>query len=324
MSTTVCLSVRSPPGSRSRGLPSSGGPSATGPAGQSMQDRSSRPHRSPTRTPQRVVRRCVSLRLRLREGPVQLAARLGIAPSTVTRILTSCGLNRLAHVDNRLSACERATGQPVRRYEHDHRLTDPRRRQEDRQHPRRRRLALRRAPTGHTQPRRHHQQPQRQTPRDRPGLRVRAPAHRRPLTRGLQRGPRRRDGSHRHSRAGAGRGMPRRPGRAHRAGPVRQRAGLQVTPVARAVPPAPHHGEQDTALPATQGGKIERFHRTLADGWAYARCHTSEQERRDALPGRIHHYNHHRPHQACNGKPPITRLTNLPDQYGLEKSVCSM
>ncbi len=88
--------------------------------------------------------------------------------------------------------------------------------------------------------------------------------------------------------------------------------------------PALHHGEQDTALPATQGGKIERFHRTLADGWAYARCHTSEQERRDALPGRIHYYNHHRPHQACNGKPPITRLTNLPDQYGLGKSVCSM
>ena len=27
-------------------------------------------------------------------------------------------------------------------------------------------------------------------------------------------------------------------------------------------------------------GKIERFHRTLADGWAYARCYTSETERR--------------------------------------------
>ena len=30
-------------------------------------------------------------------------------------------------------------------------------------------------------------------------------------------------------------------------------------------------------------GKVERFHRTMADGWAYARCYTSEQERRDAL-----------------------------------------
>ena len=29
----------------------------------------------------------------------------------------------------------------------------------------------------------------------------------------------------------------------------------------------------------------------------------------------IHHYNHHRPHTATQGHPPITRLTNLPDQY---------
>lgn len=82
-------------------------------AGESMQDRSSRPHHSPRATAPSVVRRCVSLRLRLREGPIQLAARLGIAPSTVGRILTACRLNRL-------SACDRATGEPIRRYEHDH------------------------------------------------------------------------------------------------------------------------------------------------------------------------------------------------------------
>lgn len=28
---------------------------------------------------------------------------------------------------------------------------------------------------------------------------------------------------------------------------------------------------------------IERFHRTLADGWAYARCYASEAERRSEL-----------------------------------------
>ena len=50
--------------------------------------------------------------MRLREGPVQLAARLDIAPSTVHRI-TSARLSRLSHVD-------RATGEPVRRYEHPH------------------------------------------------------------------------------------------------------------------------------------------------------------------------------------------------------------
>lgn len=39
-------------------------------AGESMQDQSSRPHHSPNKTPLRVVKRCVSLRLRLREGPI--------------------------------------------------------------------------------------------------------------------------------------------------------------------------------------------------------------------------------------------------------------
>lgn len=81
--------------------------------GESMSDRSSRPRHCPHKTPDRVAARVVSLRLRLREGPVQLAARTGIAPSTVHRIWTSARLNRLSHVD-------RATGEPVRRYEHDH------------------------------------------------------------------------------------------------------------------------------------------------------------------------------------------------------------
>ena len=62
-------------------------------------------------------------------------------------------------------------------------------------------------------------------------------------------------------------------------------------------------------------GKIERFHRTMADGWAYARHYLSETERRAALAGWLHEYNHHRPHSAIGGKPPITRLTNVPDQY---------
>lgn len=82
-------------------------------AGESMQDRSSRPHHSPNKANQTTAKRCIQLRLRLREGPVQLACRLGIAPSTVHRILTAAHLNRPSHVD-------RATGETVRRYEHDH------------------------------------------------------------------------------------------------------------------------------------------------------------------------------------------------------------
>ncbi len=62
-------------------------------------------------------------------------------------------------------------------------------------------------------------------------------------------------------------------------------------------------------------GKIERFHRTLADGWAFSRHYNSESARRAALPGWLHEYNHHRPHTAIGAKPPISRLTNLPGQY---------
>ena len=35
----------------------------------------------------------------------------------------------------------------------------------------------------------------------------------------------------------------------------------------------------------------------------------------DALSSWIHFDNHHTPHSACENKPPITQLTNRPDQY---------
>ena len=81
-------------------------------AQQPMTDRSSRPHQMHAITPPVITKRIVSLRLRHRLGPVQLAPLVGVAPSTVHRVLVRCRLNRLAHVD-------RATGEPVRRYEHD-------------------------------------------------------------------------------------------------------------------------------------------------------------------------------------------------------------
>ena len=62
-------------------------------------------------------------------------------------------------------------------------------------------------------------------------------------------------------------------------------------------------------------GKLERFHRTLGDGWAYARFYNSEAERRAALPGWLHFYNHHRAHSAIGGKPPVSRLTNVPEHH---------
>ena len=84
---------------------------AEGPAG--MQDRSSRPHTCPTRTSQPVVRQIVGLRWRHRLGPVQIGGRLGLPASTVHAVLVRCRLNRLSRID-------RVTGEPIRRYEHDH------------------------------------------------------------------------------------------------------------------------------------------------------------------------------------------------------------
>jgi transposase InsO family protein len=62
-------------------------------------------------------------------------------------------------------------------------------------------------------------------------------------------------------------------------------------------------------------GKIERFHRTMTAGWAFRRLYLSESQRRKALPGWLHEYNHHRPHSAIGRRPPITRLTNLSGHY---------
>ncbi len=78
---------------------------------QPMTDRSSRPRHQPGRTPAPVVRRVLDLRWRKRLGPLQLAAWTGVAASTVHKILVRNRLNRLNYVD-------RATGEPVRRYEH--------------------------------------------------------------------------------------------------------------------------------------------------------------------------------------------------------------
>jgi transposase InsO family protein len=69
-------------------------------------------------------------------------------------------------------------------------------------------------------------------------------------------------------------------------------------------------------------GKIERFHRTLADGWAYARRYDSETARRNALQPWLHFYNHHRAHSAIGGLPPDSRLNNLPGHHSSSAVLC--
>ncbi|WP_156763446.1 integrase core domain-containing protein, partial [Mycobacterium scrofulaceum] len=61
-------------------------------------------------------------------------------------------------------------------------------------------------------------------------------------------------------------------------------------------------------------GKVERFHRTLADEWAYARLYTNDTQRCDEFPTWLHTYNHHRGHTALGGQPPATRVPNLSGQ----------
>jgi transposase InsO family protein len=62
-------------------------------------------------------------------------------------------------------------------------------------------------------------------------------------------------------------------------------------------------------------GKVERFHRTLADEWAYAQLYRSDTERCEQFPVWLHTYNHHRGHTALGGQPPATRAPNLSGQY---------
>jgi transposase InsO family protein len=274
-----------------------------------MADRSSRPHRSPRRTPAPVVRKIVHLRWKKRLGPVAIADRLGLAPSTVHAVLARCRLNRLSHIDRR-------TGEPIRRYEHDHpgsllhvdvkklgNIPDGGgwryvgRAQGDKN----------RAATP-DKPRNRHHNPKIGTA----FVHTVLDDHSRVAYAEI----------HDDETAATAIGVLRRAtvwfaargvtvervlsdnGSAYRSHAWRDVcAELGITPK-RTRPYRPQ-----------TNGKIERFHRTMADGWAFARMFLSESARRKALPTWLHEYNHHRPHTAIGRRPPITRLTNLSGQY---------
>jgi transposase InsO family protein len=61
--------------------------------------------------------------------------------------------------------------------------------------------------------------------------------------------------------------------------------------------------------PATNG-KVERYNRTLLTEWAYARPWSSDGQRTRALTPWLHLYNHHRHHTAIGGTP-AGRVSNL-------------
>jgi transposase InsO family protein len=58
-----------------------------------------------------------------------------------------------------------------------------------------------------------------------------------------------------------------------------------------------------------QNGKVERFNRTLQTEWAYRQIFTSNDDRTAALAPWLEHYNTRRRHSALGGLPPISRLS---------------
>lgn len=279
------------------------------PTAADMADLSSRPHRSPARTRRRMERKVAHLRTRRRLGPAQIAGRTGIPASTVHRILVRAGLNRLDHMD-------RATGEVVRRYE--------RERPGDLVHVDVKKLGL--IPPGGGW--RAHGR----------GFTGSDRAARANAADQARRGTGKRGYAYVHSALDdhtrltysevhddetsattvgfwlravawfAGHGITVHEvisdnGSAYRSRDwARANAALGITTL-RTRPYRPQ-----------TNGKIERFHRTLRDEWAYAKAYRSESARRAALTSWLHIYNHHRPHTALGGKPPVTRVTNLPGQ----------
>lgn len=274
-----------------------------------MGDRSSRPHHSPNRTSQKVMRRIVNLRWRHRLSPLAIGSRLSMPASTVHAVLVRCRLNRLSHIDIR-------TGEPIRRYEHD--------RPGSLIHVDVKKLGN--IPTGG-------------------GWRFVGRSQgkkNRTATPGAGRSPRRDvllghafvhtvidDHSrvayaeiHDDETAATAIGVLRRAvswfairgvtvdhvlsdnGSCYKSHAWRDAcAELQL-----------RHKRTRPYRPQTNG-KIERFHRTMAQEWAFARHYPNELTRRSALPAWLHTYNHHRQHSAIGKVSPITRLTNLPGQY---------
>jgi len=58
-------------------------------------------------------------------------------------------------------------------------------------------------------------------------------------------------------------------------------------------------------------GKAERLIQTALRECVYGPEWQSSEQRNQALTAWLHHYNHHRPHSALGGQPPVTRLNNL-------------
>ena len=272
-----------------------------------MVDRSSAPHHQAHRTGPRMVRRIVSLRRRHRLGPVAIGDLLGMPASTVHAVLVRCRLNRLTHLD-------RATGEPIRRYEHecpgDLLHVDVKKlgkvpdgggwRYVGREQGLRNRSATT-ARTGAPKSKYHHPligTCYLHTVIDDHSRVAYVEAH---------------DDETKETATAvlrnavawfAARGVTVRRVLSDNGGAYRSHLWRDTCTELGIAPKRTRPYRPQT------NGKIERFHRTLVDGWAFKTFYPSEADRLAALPPWVHQYNHHRPHSAIGKVAPITRLNN--------------
>jgi transposase InsO family protein len=273
-----------------------------------MVDRSSRPLRSPRRTSTRTERRIIKVRVVRRWGPARIGYLLGIHPSTVHRVLSRYGMAKLRWLD-------RATGRVVRRMEPARcgelvhvdvkklgkvpagggwrmlgNITGRRNSRADKS-------------SGLTGKNRH-------PLRGYHYLHTALDGHSRLAYSELLTDERKDTAAAFWTRANAWfnqcgitvRNVLTDNGSCYRSHAFAQALGNT------------EHRRTRPYRPQTNG-KVERFHRTLGDEWAYARLYRSDTERCDAFGAWLHTYNHHRGHTALGGQPPATRVPNLSGQY---------
>jgi transposase InsO family protein len=61
-------------------------------------------------------------------------------------------------------------------------------------------------------------------------------------------------------------------------------------------------------------GKVERYQQTLKREWGLGQTYRSSDHRAAALSHWLKHYNERRPHSSLGGRPPISRVHNVPRQ----------
>jgi transposase IS481 family protein/integrase-like protein len=269
---------------------------------QGLFDRSSAPHRVPSRTPEERVAVIAGLRrLRLQRGRDRRGARdaavdrLGGADPDRARPAVAAGAAR---------AAEPLRAPPSGR-------ARPHRREKARPDQRRCRQALRR--------RRRPPHAQLSAGRRRgwcPAanrrLGVRARLRRRHHPARLRRGARGREGDDGGRLPAPGDRALRRLRDPRRARDDRQRLLLPRRRPSARLPHARHQAPPHTPLPRPRtNGKAERFIRTLLGGWAYGAIYRDSEERRRALAGWLDFYNHRRPHGSLSHQPPLQRLEAL-------------